>query len=217
MPCLLFLYIGLSVAGLDDLLAELFAIVLNHFELCVGSDTMVGAGNVAAQINQSLEALDLSVNSSLVVCEHALVHAAYAEQLLAGFTGAEVLIGNDYEIELIGNMTGLSREELLDRAKFVIVTYGSKGSVILSKGINPFEVPAVTPEAVLDPTGAGDSYRSGLLKGLHMGMRIPFAARLGAVSSSFCVEKYGTQIHHFTEETFRARFEAAFGPMPVLK
>ena len=27
-----------------------------------------------------------------------------------------------------------------------------------------------------------------------MGMRIPFAARLGAVSSSFCVEKYGTQM-----------------------
>ena len=49
------------------------------------------------------------------------------------------------------------------------------------------------------------------------GMGIAFAARLGAVSSSFCVEQYGTQLHRFDADTFRARYEAAFGPMPVLK
>ena len=48
-------------------------------------------------------------------------------------------------------------------------------------------------------------------------MGIAFAARLGAVSSSYCVEQYGTQLHKFDAETFRARYEAAFGPMPVLK
>ena len=48
-------------------------------------------------------------------------------------------------------------------------------------------------------------------------MGIAFAARLGAVSSSFCVEQYGTQLHNFDAESFRARYEAAFGPMPMLK
>jgi hypothetical protein len=31
------------------------------------------------------------------------------------------------------------------------------------------------------------------------------------------VEKYGTQLHSFNAETFRARYEATFGPMPVMK
>jgi adenosine kinase len=101
--------------------------------------------------------------------------------------------------------------------EYLIVTYGSKGSKILQKGAKPYDVPAIPVETVSDPTGAGDSYRSGLLKGLHAGMGIAFAARIGAVSSSYCVEQYGTQLHKFDAETFRARYEAAFGPMPVLK
>ena len=180
-----------------------------------GDWALIGPGNVEDMVN--LAAFYREKGVKYIFDPGQQITAMTGDQLLSGFTGAEVLIGNDYEIELIGKMTGLRRDDLLERAKFVIVTYGSKGSVILSKGVHPFEVPAVTPEAVVDPTGAGDSYRSGLLKGLHAGMRIPFAARLGAVTSSFCVEKYGTQIHHFTEETFRTRFESVFGPMPVLK
>jgi len=139
------------------------------------------------------------------------------EQLASGLSGAYVLIGNDYEIERIEKMTGFAREAILDRVEYLIVTFGSKGSVILHKGDNPYEVPAVAAAAVSDPTGAGDAYRSGLLKGLHSGMGIAFSARLGAVAASFCVEKYGTQLHHFTADSFRERYETAFGPMPVLK
>ena len=48
---------------------------------------------------------------------------------------------------------------------------------------------------VLDPTGAGDAYRAGLLKGLALGLDWPEAARMGAVLASFCVEQQGTQEH----------------------
>ena len=48
---------------------------------------------------------------------------------------------------------------------------------------------------VLDPTGAGDAYRAGLLKGLALGLGWPEAARMGAVLASFCVEQQGTQEH----------------------
>jgi adenosine kinase len=140
-----------------------------------------------------------------------------ADQLASGLTGAEVLIGNDYEIELIEKMTGLDKEDLLDRVQYLIVTYGGKGSIIHHTGTRPYEISAAKADAVADPTGAGDAYRAGLLKGLHAGMGIAFSARLGAVTSSFCVEKYGTQLHTFTEDTLRVRYEAAFGPMPVLR
>ena len=139
------------------------------------------------------------------------------EQLASCIDGAAVLIGNDYEIDLVEKLTGCTREQILGKVGALIVTFGGKGSTVLRKGEKEIAVPAVKPDAVADPTGAGDSYRSGLLKGLHAGMGVAFSARLGAVSSSFCVEKYGTQIHAFTMEQFRQRYEAAFGPMPLLK
>ena len=139
------------------------------------------------------------------------------DQLASGLTRAHVLIGNDYEIDRIEKMTGLSRDALLDRVEFLIVTFGGKGSVILHKDARPYEIPAVPVEHVSDPTGAGDAYRAGLLKGLHSGMGMAFSARLGTVTASFCVEQYGTQLHSFTPEEFQARYESCFGPMPVLK
>ncbi len=139
------------------------------------------------------------------------------EQLISGLTGAYVLIGNDYEIERIEKLTGLNRDALLERVEFLIVTFGGKGSVILHKGARPYDVPAVPLEQISDPTGAGDAYRAGLLKGLHNGMGIAFSARLGTVAASFCVEQYGTQLHNFTPEEFQTRYEASFGPMPLLK
>ncbi|MCQ2445026.1 MAG: carbohydrate kinase family protein [Mailhella sp.] len=143
--------------------------------------------------------------------------ALSGEQLASGLTGAEILIGNDYEIELIQKATGLTRADILDRVGTLITTYGAKGSSLERKGVAPYPIPAVKPDTVADPTGAGDSFRSGLLKGLHAGMGVEISARFGAVASSFCVEKYGTQVHAFTADEFRLRFEAAFGPMPLLK
>ena len=133
------------------------------------------------------------------------------DQLTAGLTG------NDYEIERIEKMTGLNRDALLDRVEFLIVTFGGKGSVILHKDVRPYEIPAVSIEHISDPTGAGDAYRAGLLKGLHSGMGMAFSARLGTVTASFCVEQYGTQLHTFTPEAFQTRYESLFGPMPMLK
>ena len=138
-------------------------------------------------------------------------------QLKACLDGAAVLIGNDYEIELVGKKTGRSRDELLAGVDALIVTYGSKGSSVFIRGEREFTVPAVAPKRVSDPTGAGDAYRAGLLKGLHAGMGMAFSARLGAVSSSFCVEEYGTQVHAFTMEQFTQRYESSFGPMPLLR
>ncbi len=139
-----------------------------------------------------------------------------AQELLTCIEGAAVLIGNDYEVELVGKKLGRNRDELLNLVETLIVTYGARGSSILRKGEKELTVPAVKPDCVADPTGAGDAYRAGLLKGLHAGMGIVFSARLGAVTSSFCVEKYGTQEHSFTMEQFKARYESSFGPMPLI-
>ncbi len=131
-------------------------------------------------------------------------------ELTEMLTGASILISNDYELELIMNSTGLSKAEILERTPVVITTLGEKGCMI-SEGGNDTAVPAAKVSEVKDPTGAGDGFRAGLVKGMTMGKSLPDAAKIGAVSAAYAVEKYGTQEHHFTEEEFWKRFTDNFG------
>ncbi len=133
-----------------------------------------------------------------------------AADLTEWITGASILICNDYELELISKMTGKRRDELHSIVGSLIVTLGDKGSVI-STSAGDIAIPAARAEAVVDPTGAGDAYRAGLLKGLVTGKDIETAARIGAVAATYVVEQYGTQEHHFTCEAFGERYKKNFG------
>jgi adenosine kinase len=67
-------------------------------------------------------------------------------------------------------------------------------------GISPIQA-----RKVEDPTGAGDSYRGGLISGLIRGKDIEQCARMGSVCASFAVECYGTQEYRFTLDEFNER------------
>ena len=62
-----------------------------------------------------------------------------------------------------------------------------------------------------DPTGAGDSYRGGLISGLVQGRDLAQSARWGSVCASFAVEGYGTQDYRFSPEEFNERYSRCFG------
>lgn len=143
------------------------------------------------------------------------IPAVSKENHIAGIDGAEILIGNDYEIALISERTGLSKDELLDRAKYVVSTLGEGGCLISQKGKADIAVPAPKIKELVDPTGAGDSLRAGLLKGLTMGLGIETGIKMGSVCSAFCIEKYGTQEHSFDLERYRARYQENYGPCPL--
>jgi adenosine kinase len=128
-----------------------------------------------------------------------------AQDLIASIEGARILIVNDYELDLILNKTGFSKKELLRLPKALITTLGEQGSQV-SLPDGDIRIPAVTPNRILDPTGAGDSYRGGLLCGLIHGRDIEQCARMGSVCASFSVECIGTQEYRFTPEEFRRRF-----------
>ncbi len=138
------------------------------------------------------------------------------QELREMVTGALALIVNDYELELFQQKTGLTSSEILKRTPTLITTKGEEGSEVRRQN-EAFAIPAVPAQQVLDPTGAGDAYRAGLLKGLARGLPWFTAARLGAVAASFAVEQQGTQEHHFTRTEFSQRYIAAFGPLPRLE
>ena len=135
------------------------------------------------------------------------------EQLLEMIRGSFIFISNDYELELTSRKTGLGATELLGLTSAVITTRGEQGSVLLHHdgGLNRYVIPAVRTEKVADPTGAGDAYRAGLVKGLMLSRTaLLHACRMGATAAAFAVEVYGTQTYRFTPQSFGERFADAF-------
>jgi adenosine kinase len=135
------------------------------------------------------------------------------DELRDGITGASVLICNDYEFELIRQKTNLSESAIVAGADALIITKGEKGSTILHKG-GETHVPAVAPSREADPTGVGDAYRGGLLKGLVLGLDWEACGRLGSVAATYALEHLGGLSHAYTIDEFRARYAEHFGPAP---
>ena len=126
------------------------------------------------------------------------------EDLVQVIDGCRILVSNDYELDLILNKTGLKKEALLERARTIIVTMGELGSRISTLN-GEIEIPAARAKIVRDPTGAGDSYRGGMISGLVRGKDVEESARIGSVCASFSVECYGTQEYTFSPEEFNER------------
>ncbi|HMK37010.1 MAG TPA: carbohydrate kinase family protein [Desulfomonilaceae bacterium] len=140
------------------------------------------------------------------------IPALSPEKIVEMITGSKLTISNDYELELITRSTGLSKSDLLDRTEAIITTLGERGALMATRR-SDVHIPAANPARVSDPTGAGDAFRAGLIKGLVLGKNLVDAAKLGAVCASFGVECQGTQCHRFSLEEFWARHEANFGPV----
>ena len=123
---------------------------------------------------------------------------------------ASALAVNDYEARVVEQKTGRSVADLAREVDAVIVTRGAEGSTVLASD-NRIEVPAVEPDAVVDPTGCGDAYRAGLLYGMARGWEWPRCARLASVMGSIKISHRGGQNHRPAREAIAARLRDNFG------
>lgn len=130
------------------------------------------------------------------------------EDLKDMLKGAQILIGNDYEIALLKEKLSLDEAALLDQVRILITTLGEKGSIIQTKDQN-LTIRAGKAQPV-DPTGAGDAYRGGFLTGLSKGLDLKICGQMGSVTACYAVEKYGTTNHTFTIEQFKQRYKDNF-------
>jgi adenosine kinase len=136
--------------------------------------------------------------------------------LAVGIDACKILICNEYEFGLIAKKTGRSEAALEAAVPVVIVTLGEKGSRIKAPE-GRFEIPIVPARRAVDPTGVGDAYRGGLLKGLLHDAPWAVCGRLGALAATYCLEEEGTQNHKYTRADFLARYEQVFGKDPVVE
>jgi adenosine kinase len=116
---------------------------------------------------------------------------------------------NEYEWQLVQQKTGWDVRAVTARVEALIVTRGAAGANIYSRG-EELTIPAAPVRAVVDPTGAGDAFRAGLLHGLLHGLDWRRTGHIAALMGAIKVESRGTQNHSFDRAGFDARLGQAF-------
>jgi len=131
------------------------------------------------------------------------------QDILNGVSKADSLFVNDYEFGLLQKHTGLTAEHLLSSIRIVVVTEGDKGASIHVGG-QDFHIKSVAPQTIADPTGVGDAFRGGFLKGYSLGFDWQTCGQMGALAATYCLEQKGTQTHSYTRQEFVTRYRENF-------
>lgn len=111
----------------------------------------------------------------------------------AALAHVSILKANEFEMEVV---TGTS--DVIEGAKYlaalgvkeVIITLGSKGSLIYKDG-HFFQIPAYKPAAIVDATGCGDTYMAGYLSKKVKGAGVQEAGEFGAAMATLKIQSSG--------------------------
>jgi len=136
------------------------------------------------------------------------------DELRDGISGARLVISNDYEFELIRQKTGLDEQQVLEQVSALVITRGEDGCSVYESH-SRIDVPSITPHRIVDPTGVGDAFRGGLMKGMATGKSFKESAQLGTVAATYALEHLGGQSHAYTIKEFRERYAEHFGALTL--
>lgn len=137
------------------------------------------------------------------------------EELYRDMQGAYAMVVNSYEAELICKKTEQTLKDLRRTIEILVITQGKRGATIYLNG-ELIEVPAFPTDKIKDPTGGGDAFRAGLLRGIAAGWPLKLAAEVGSLCATYVLENVGTQNHHFTKHDFVQRFRTEFNDAGLL-
>jgi adenosine kinase len=129
------------------------------------------------------------------------------DDIREGIQGTSMIVVNDYEAHLIESRTGLTEADMVMKNKILVVTRGKDGATIYADG-KRHEIPAFPVVDIVDPTGTGDAFRGGLLRGMSAGLQWELSGLMGALSATYCLEHKGTQNHSYTISEYIERFRA---------
>jgi adenosine kinase len=130
-------------------------------------------------------------------------------EIREGILHAQSLFINEYEYDLIQKHTGMKDMEIRDAVDYVVITSGQSGSDIWVKDAH-YKIPIVTPISIADPTGVGDAFRGGFLRGMRLGFDFQTCGQMGSLSATYCLENRGTQNHRFTIPEYVQRYRDYF-------
>src|SRR6185503_13660862 len=94
----------------------------------------------------------------------------------------------------------------------LVITKGENGCTVLTREVpEGVDVPAVPPHRIVDPTGVGDAFRGGFLKGMALRASYRVCGQIGSVAATYALEHLGGQSHAYTWAEFLERYERHFG------
>jgi sugar/nucleoside kinase (ribokinase family) len=124
------------------------------------------------------------------------------EKVLEVFSKVDMVFVNSSEAKQLSGEDNLFRAGAFIQKqgpRYVVIKRGSSGVMVLG-GPQPFVLPAVPLEEVVDPTGAGDSFAGGMLGYLAsvenpLGFdNVKMGLACGSVTASFAVSGFGVDV-----------------------
>jgi len=170
-----------------------------------GDTVLIGPSGAAGSMSFVDQCIDNNI--SYIFDPGFILTEVNNRDLTKGVKHCDILIGNDYEIELISTRVK-DYEEIVEKIT-VIKTLGKNGVEISERGMKYLVKPATVKKAI-DPTGAGDAFRAGLIAGREKGLSIKEAAQMGSIAAAYAVESYGTQEHAYTIAEFKNRYKRTY-------
>ena len=123
-----------------------------------------------------------------------VISRAGLEKLRGLIEKVDVLLANEKEVKNITGIANIERAaEILRKmgAQMIIVKRGERGSYIFHED-RRLKVPAFHVDKVVDTTGAGDAYASGLILALAKGYDVEEATKVASAVAALKVTKLGS-------------------------
>jgi len=132
------------------------------------------------------------------------------ENLKQFIQGSKLLVLNEYEHDLLLEKTGFNEDDIGALTDVRIVTLAEHGARIKTSK-RTVEIPAATPDRILDPTGVGDGFRAGLMKGMINHFSWETTGRMGCLAATYVLETEGPQSHQYNLLQFADRYVRIYG------
>lgn len=139
-----------------------------------------------------------------------VVHAFGQNDLRSAVEESTGLIVNEYEWTLAAEKLQWTAPQVVERCGMLIITRGDRGMTIQTKN-EKLSIPVCPPEKLINPTGAGDAARAGLLLGLARKWPLVQCGRLAAILGSKVCEQEGTLLDSLDLEEVGERAREVYG------
>ncbi len=186
-------YLGVSAhLGPDDIDRDLVAAASHLY--CEGYLWDMEPAKAAIRLAMDV-ARDAGRTVSLTLSDSFCVdrHRDEWRELLAD--RVDVVFGNADELRSLYEVDDLdvAAEAVAEDVDVAFVTLGKAGSMVVAGGDRIHVVADELEHGVVDTTGAGDLYASGVLAGLSRGASLEHAARLGSVAAAEIISHLGAR------------------------
>ncbi len=134
------------------------------------------------------------------------------EAIVELLTLSQLVMVNSHEYDILLTNAQLTHEEIVAMMDLVIVTRG-ESPVDLYQKANHEQVPAVSIDEIIDPTGCGDAFRAGFVCGMAESMSFRNSAELGCLMAAENLLSADPQRYVINRERLLQKRRAHYGEL----